>query len=426
MSAKKARCRLYPITIISITNLFVYMNRVAITGVLNEIQQQFLLSESGVGLLQTLYIVAMIIGGPIFGYFGDRYDRRKVIIIATILWIVASLWASFIYDLVEVFFLLRALAGAGDAGFLAIAPAMISDYYKPEERYIMLTIYYLAFPFGAGLGYMVGAEIAILLKNWRWAVRIVPCIGVLSVFMLFFLRKCPRGASEGSNFKISAWKQDVKAIITNKTYLMTVAAFTCVTFIGGASGWWAPKVLTMGLNLQKDEYDSSTPSLLIFGVVVVSSGIIGVTLGYGLSKWLNKKYDRADPLICGIGMFISAPLMGLTFYTAPYSTTCCYLLGFVGFTAVNLQPAIVSNIIISVMLPTRRAQAHGILLFLCHALGDCGSPYFFGLTTDLFRPLFEKNGQRTTRTHYMGFLCSISLPKIGRNNDRKWPNLPKR
>jgi len=50
---------------------------------------------------------------------------------------------------------------------------------------------------------------------------------------------------------------------------------------------------------------------LIFGVITCAAGITGVSLGLYFSSQLRKVTQKADPLVCGIGLIASAPFLYL-------------------------------------------------------------------------------------------------------------------
>ncbi len=48
---------------------------------------------------------------------------------------------------------------------------------------------------------------------------------------------------------------------------------------------------------------------LIFGAETVLAGILGVLVGSLLGQRLRRDYPTADPLVCGVGLLLSAPFM---------------------------------------------------------------------------------------------------------------------
>lgn len=84
----------------------------------------------------------------------------------------------------------------------------------------------------------------------------------------------------------------------------------------------------------------------IFGGITIAAGVVGLTLGGYLSQNLRLVYQKADPIICGIGLVVSAPLLLGCTYAATSNTILCYVLLFLGQVALNLNWAIVGDILL--------------------------------------------------------------------------------
>lgn len=76
------------------------------------------------------------------------------------------------------------------------------------------------------------------------------------------------------------------------------------------------------------------------------SGVLGVPLGSYLSTKLRKKFQRIDPLICGFGLFFSTALFTASMFTANYNLIIFFTLVFLGQLAINLNWAIVADILL--------------------------------------------------------------------------------
>ena len=74
------------------------------------------------------------------------------------------------------------------------------------------------------------------------------------------------------------------------------------------------------------------------------AGICGLLLGSGLSLWLRKKIDWIDPVICGIGLLISAPLIFGALYILDKSVIWAFIIMFLGQVFLNMNWAIVVDI----------------------------------------------------------------------------------
>ncbi len=64
---------------------------------------------------------------------------------------------------------------------------------------------------------------------------------------------------------------------------------------------------------------------MIFGIITVVTGILGVASGVQLSKKLRIKTSRADPLVCAAGLLLAAPFLYLSIMFAQASTVATYV-----------------------------------------------------------------------------------------------------
>lgn len=84
----------------------------------------------------------------------------------------------------------------------------------------------------------------------------------------------------------------------------------------------------------------------IFGAITMTAGIIGVPLGAYLSTNLSKKYPRSDPVICAMGLLLSAPLISAAMIMVTQNAPLAYVLVFLGEVALNLNWAIVADMLL--------------------------------------------------------------------------------
>uniref|UniRef100_A0AAQ5X5Q8 Major facilitator superfamily (MFS) profile domain-containing protein n=1 Tax=Amphiprion ocellaris TaxID=80972 RepID=A0AAQ5X5Q8_AMPOC len=344
------------IAVLCYINLLNYMERYTIAGVLSNIQAFFDISDSTAGLLQTVFICSFLLLAPLFGYLGDRYNRKYIMIGGLSVWLLTSAGSSFVSS--SQFWLLvvlRALVGIGEASYSTVAPTIIGDLFTGGKRSIMICIFYVFIPVGSGLGYIAGAGSAALTGDWHWALRITPIMGVVGLILMIFLcPNPPRGAAETRGEGVtghSSYKEDVKYLLKNAL-------------------WWTNDVMA---------------SLYIFGAVTVATGILGGSLGTFLSRQFRDKMPNADPLICAVGMLGSVPCLFITIFVASASIPATYVFIFFGELLLSLNWAVLADILLYVVIPTRRATAEALQISVGHLLGDAGSPYLLGVISDAIR-----------------------------------------
>ncbi|KAM4530790.1 protein spinster homolog 1 isoform 1-T1 [Odontesthes bonariensis] len=386
---------LLTVFILCYINLLNYMDRFTVAGVLPDIEHYFGIDDGKSGLLQTVFICSYMFLAPFFGYMGDRYNRKYIMSVGIGFWSLVTLASS--YTPKEHFWALlltRGLVGVGEASYSTNAPTIIADLYVKGKRTNMLSIFYFAIPVGSGLGYIVGSQVSNLTKDWHWALRVTPGLGVVAVVLLLLVVQEPkRGAVEARpehHLHQTSWLMDVHALSKNRSFVLSTFGFTAVAFVTGSLALWAPTFLYRagvftGEKAPCTEAHCASSDSLIFGIITCVTGVLGVASGVQVSRQLRKKTPRADPLVCAAGLMLSAPFLYLAIIFAQASTIATYVFIFLGETFLSMNWAIVADILLYVVVPTRRSTAEALQIVISHLLGDAGSPYLIGVVSDSLR-----------------------------------------
>ncbi|XP_038564437.1 protein spinster homolog 1 [Micropterus salmoides] len=390
----EVRARL-TVFILCYINLLNYMDRFTVAGVLPDIEHYFGIDDGKSGLLQTVFICSYMFLAPVFGYLGDRYNRKYIMSVGITFWSLVTLASS--YTPKEHFWVLlltRGLVGVGEASYSTIAPTIIADLYVKGRRTNMLSIFYFAIPVGSGLGYIVGSQVGNVAQDWHWALRVTPGLGLIAVVLLLFVVKEPiRGAIEArseSDLHQTSWLADLLDLSNNHSFVLSTFGFTAVAFVTGSLALWAPTFLFRAAVFNGDrapcvEGNCASSDSLIFGVITCITGVLGVASGVQVSRQLRKKTPRADPLVCAAGLLLSAPFLYMAIIFAQASTIATYIFIFLGETFLSMNWAIVADILLYVVVPTRRSTAEALQIVISHLLGDAGSPYLIGVVSDALR-----------------------------------------
>ncbi|XP_037565786.1 protein spinster homolog 3-like isoform X2 [Dermacentor silvarum] len=389
-------------------NLINYMDRYTVAGVLDQVIDHYKLMNSQGGLLQTVFVITYMLTAPVFGYLGDRHSRRAIMAAGVFFWSATTLLGSIPPKKFVLFALLRGLVGIGEASYSTVAPTVIGDLFSGPRRSKMLAVFYFAIPVGSGLGYIVGASVAEALHGWYWALRVTPVLGAVAVLLvLFVLREPLRGASEGATtMGPSTLKDDLFSLIANRSYIWSTLGFTCVTFATGALAWWAPSYMTHALQLHNPDGKADEGRVnRIFGIITTLAGIVGVTTGSALSSHFRKWSVRADAIICGSGMLISVPLLFVGAIIAHRMPNVTWVLFFFGMTAICLNWSIIADILLYILVPSRRATGAAFQILTSHLLGDASSPYIVGVLYDAILA-----GRTDVSAHYYSLQYALFLP----------------
>jgi len=66
-----------------------------VSGVLSDIKHDFDIGNDKSGLLQTAFILSYMVFAPLFGYLGDRYNRKFIMSGGVFLWCLMTFIGSY-------------------------------------------------------------------------------------------------------------------------------------------------------------------------------------------------------------------------------------------------------------------------------------------------------------------------------------------
>ncbi|CAL8267680.1 unnamed protein product [Merluccius merluccius] len=320
-----------PPGILSFGNVLNYMDRYTVA---DDVSYKYRMVRSIGGLCTEIFICSFMVAAPIFGYLGDRFNRKVILSCGIFFWSIVTLFSSFISkEYYWVFLLSRSLVGIGESSYSSISPTIIGDLFTNNSRTMMLSVFYLAIPLGSGLGYILGSGAKEASGDWHWALRVSPLLGIIAgALILLFVPEPKRGRGDeaGSRKSRSSWCCDMKALAKNRSYVFSSLASAAVSFATGAFGVWIPSYLSRAQVVQKTaevctkEICSSKDSL-IFGAITCVTGLLGVLIGAATTRLFRQRTERADPLVCAVSMLGSAIFICLIFVVAKKSIAGAYV-----------------------------------------------------------------------------------------------------
>lgn len=97
--------------------------------------------------------------------------------------------------------------------------------------------------------------------------------------------------------------------------------------------WWGPQFAYFGAKAEcvaKAGCDVSQSEIArAFGFVMTFAGLLGVPAGSYVSQYIRRRVPNADPIVSGISLLASVPILFLGFLVARHSVNECYLLTFI-------------------------------------------------------------------------------------------------
>ena len=381
------RAASFGLGILSVINLFSYLDRFVVAGVLESLKHSDLgLSDTNLGSLMTGFLVVYTLLAPVFGALGDRRSRPRLIALGVACWSFATAMSGFAVNFLTLF-AARAAVGVGEAAYVTIAPSLLSDYFPVRQRGRVMAIFFCAIPVGSALGYVVGGLVD-KHYGWRAAFFVAGVPGLLLAALCLLLRDPPRGIQDQtaglakaapsapkSNISRETWLTYGR-LLRNKPYALTVLGYAAYTFAIGGLGVWMPAFLERARGIPRSEATVS------FGTIVVITGFIGTFVGGWMGDYFAKNSRQAYLWLSAIATLIAAPFVWLALTTDSHSLYVVYMV--TAQLCLFLSTGPINAAIINLVIASERATAIALSVFAIHLLGDAVSPLIVGALSDAF------------------------------------------
>ena len=350
-------------------NFLNYIDRNVLFAVQPLIQKEFTLSDKQVGFLTSAFFVCYMIAAPLIVPLADRFPRRWIMAAGAFVWSLATLLSAVTHNYDELL-LRHVIVGIGEATFVAISPAFLSDLFPETMRGRVMGFFYLATPVGSALGYLVGGYLGSR-YGWRAPFLISALPGLLLAFGVLALREPVRGASD--HMADSFERGSVRGLFRNRAFWTISLGAAMMTFAIGGLQVWMPTFLYRIRHVPLEHANIS------FGGMTVIAGTVATLLGGWLGDRLLRRTAAAYQLISAIGMTLSIPAIIAAIYcTGP----AMYPAIFLGEFCLLLNTAPLNAALVNSVSARIRATALAVNIFTIHLLGDAFSPTLIGYISD--------------------------------------------
>jgi MFS family permease len=384
----------YVVGLLFVVNIVNYMDRSIINILMEPIRTELKLTDGQMGLLSGMvFALFYAVAGLFLANLSDRKSRRWIISISIAVWGVATALTGLVQNFWHMLFA-RFSVGVGEASVIPTSNSLLSDYFKPAQRALVLGI----FSCGAMIGVMGGSILGGYIAehyHWRWAF-VVAAIPAFPLAIIFFmtLREPVRGASDNVSDSASGnvsgntpgnveadkpiyLVEAIKILLAQRIFVFLVLAYSFYMFTAIGSTAWLPTFL-----LRQFEQPLSTVGIY-FGIASgvgtavgsISGGILTTRLARHDLQWLIRV-----PLMLIIPLWIIFEVCVF----APnfeFSVICIFLFGLVGGAGVGPLTAAIQ----SVVPPNLRSTAAGVNGFVASLIAVGGAPVIIGLLSDVLQ-----------------------------------------
>jgi len=363
----------YAIVILTMMNLLNYLDRYVPSVVKDLFKHDLHLTDAQTSLPVTGFVLVYMIASLYFSSLADRFPRKILIASGVALWSLATALASLATGFWS-FLIARALVGVGEAAYATLAPAMLSDFYPPEKRNRILTIFFVAIPVGAAMGFILGGLLGQHF-GWRAAFLICGIPGIVLALLVLKVREPGRGHFDNdADATPPNWRHALPLLLHNREYVLVVAGYTLVTFAAGAFADWFPAFLQRyrGLSIEASGH--------YMGISAVAGGLFGTLTGGWLADRLRKWTRQSYMALSGWATVIASifGVFALILKDPTQAIAMLFLAQFFLWFYNGPVNALLANCVPS----TLRVRSFALTILMIHLFGDAISPSIVGLLSD--------------------------------------------
>jgi MFS family permease len=337
-------------------------------------------------LLGPAFAVAYAVFAIPLGWAADRFSRRAVICVSTLVWATATASCAFAENFQELL-LLRICVGIGEAALLPAAYSLIADGFPPERVTVATATFQTAGKVGSALAFGIGGlavAYAAGLGDVRWPLLgdaqpwqiTMAMIGlpgfVLAALAFSFPEPGRRSFGAGANPSRAEFTGFLKrnAVL----FSLLLFAFSCLSLVGHSLTNWVPTYIDRTFGLDPPQYG---PMLSLMNLVGAAS--------LPVSGWVVDRFYRGGMRDAHLRVYgwmilgLSPAIIYAFFATNVYVFLACYAL----IQFITVPFIVYASAVIALLAPSRlRGRLLGACLFVFSLIGLGVGPTLVGALTD--------------------------------------------
>lgn len=396
---------------------FNYVDRQIIGILAGAIKKDLHLTDTQLGLMSGLAFALFytFLGIPI-AWLADRSSRSWIMTAALAIWSGFTAGCGLATSFISLF-LCRMGVGIGEAGGVAPAYSLISDYFPVRQRARALAAYSFGIPIGTALGYLFGGLIAAAV-DWRFAFIAVGLAGVVLAPVLKLVVRDPvRGGQDAvpaTDEPAPSFGAVLRTILPKPSFWLLSLGAAASSTCGYGVAFWLPSFFERSLHLPLVDR-----SLVLAGLALVG-GVFGVWLGGAIGDRLGARSKGAFAAAPAVCFLVALPFFFAAVNSNSLPLTIALFLIPQGLNLAWLGPVITA---VQHLAPARmRSTASASFLFVNNLIGLGVGNVYFGLVSDALKPRFGAESLRYAIYSGLGFylVAAILLLLAARRLKADW------
>jgi MFS family permease len=406
----------YVLFILVVVYTFNFIDRQIISILAEPIKHELELSDTQLGLL----------GGPMFGllyatlgipiaWLADRKSRVWIMTISLAVWSAFTALCGLANSFGKLA-LARMGVGIGEAGGVAPAYSLISDYFPREARGRALAVYSFGIPIGSALGILFGGFMASEV-SWRAAFIWIGLAGVILAPVFRLTVADPRRGqydAEAASKEAPALRDVLRTLSTKGSFWQLAVGASSGSILGYGLMFWLPAFFQRSWGMDLKEV-----ALLVASIVFVG-GVVGMFAGGALVDKLGSKGVRYYAAIPAVAASLAIPAFAVAILSPSRDAAFFLFVIPQALCTVWLGPVITT--LQHLVPPNMRTTASALFLFINNLIGLGLGALLFGALSDKLRPYYGEDALRYALLCGLGFfvVSAIMFLAASRRLERDW------
>lgn len=358
--------------VLAIANLVAYAARNGLVTVYPDLRDRFGFPDAKLGLLMTAFIVPHALGTVLFGWAGDRFDRRRVIALG--LWVACVAGAcGALATSAGTLVLSRVVLGFGTAAVVPVANSILGQIYHGSRKASRMAVFNLGMLLGGVAGFAVGLEVGFP--------AVVVVLAIPGAFLALVIARLPVpphpgsavGASPAHSF--GSLVAGARVVLQIRSLRWLIVATTAMAFAAGGYAVWFIDFLERDKGMSRGGATS-----LVMAAFVGAVG--GIATGARLADRMRRRKVAGRLWVIACGMMLTLPCLAacLQFAAGPMLVVA----GVATLFFMSWYHAPVAASVDDVAPPEHVAAAQGFVIAIMHLLGTAPSAWLLGALSDRY------------------------------------------
>lgn len=291
-----------------------------IPGMIGVIADDLAVSSGALGLVTGTNILATALTAAIWGYWGDRANRKRMLFYGTLLWS-AGLVLSGLAGSYAALFAWQLVTAVGLGSIASVGFSVVSDLVAPRRRGLAMSFWGLSQGIGGWLGLLISSQLGA--ADWRRPMFVTAAAGGAFALVYLLTYESPRGGKEpalqplfaaGDAYEYRIEPADLRRLLDRRTNLWLIVQGFTAQFAYGSLVWvpflYQGKVQAEGYGLE-----TATQVGGLFAAIFQLGGLFSIVAGLLGDRW-QRRSPRGRALLSAAGIMGAIPFF-LAFFFVP-------------------------------------------------------------------------------------------------------------